>query len=121
MFCLFRYYFNILHGIIYEIFFVDLPNREEREDILAIHLSKFDIILSAEQVQMLVDKTEDFTGAELAYLVTEAITIAYGEERQLSFEDLETVRREITPQADRDYESIQEIRSWARLMARPAS
>ncbi|MCH2247246.1 MAG: AAA family ATPase [Crocosphaera sp.] len=104
-----------------EIFFVDLPNREEREDILAIHLSKFDIILSAEQVQMLVDKTEDFTGAELAHLVTEAITIAYGEERQLSFEDLETVRREITPQADRDYESIQEIRSWARLMARPAS
>ena len=77
--------------------------------------------MSAEQVQMLVDKTEDFTGAELAHLVTEAITIAYGEERQLSFEDLETVRREITPQADRDYESIQEIRSWARLMARPAS
>ena len=104
-----------------EIFFVDLPNGEEREDILEIHLKKFSIILSAELVQTLVDKTENFTGAEIAYLVSEAVTIAYAEERQLSFEDLETVLGEITPQADRDYESIQQIRSWARLMARPAS
>ncbi|MGB5594763.1 MAG: ATPase, partial [Crocosphaera sp.] len=78
-------------------------------------------ILTAGQLQTLVDKTEDFTGAELAYLVTEALTIAYAEERQLSFEDLQTVLREITPQADRDYENIDNIRSWARLMARPAS
>jgi hypothetical protein len=104
-----------------EIFFVDLPNAEEREDILFIHLKKFGIILTAQQVQMLVDKTEDFTGAELAYLITEAVTLAYAEGRRLRFEDLETVLGEITPQADRDYESIEQIRSWARLMARPAS
>ncbi len=104
-----------------EIFFVDLPNTEERSDILAIHLKKFEINLSVEQVQTLVKKTEDFTGAEIAYLVTEAVTLAHAEERQLSLLDLETVLKEITPQADRDYESIQQIRSWARLMARPAS
>ncbi len=104
-----------------EIFFFDLPNALEREDILTIHLNKFGIILSAEEVQTLVHKTKDFTGAEIAYLVTEAVTIAYGGDRCLTFEDLETVLGEMTPQADRDYENIEQIRSWAFSMARPAS
>ncbi len=104
-----------------EIFFVDLPNPSEREDILGIHLNSFDINLSVEQLQTLVDKTEDFTGAEIAYLVREAVTIAYGGDRLCNFEDLETVLGEIVPQALRDYENIEQIRSWARVMARPAS
>jgi ATP-dependent 26S proteasome regulatory subunit len=69
----------------------------------------------------LVHKTSDFSGAEIAYLVTEAVTLALSGDRSATFDDLETVLGEMTPQADLDYENLELIRSWARKLARLAS
>ncbi|MEA5512249.1 AAA family ATPase [Crocosphaera sp. UHCC 0190] len=104
-----------------EIFFIDLPTAEERLDILAIHIKKFKILLTDEQLKQLVHQTSDFSGAEIAYLVTEAVTLAFSGDRRATFDDLETVLGEMTPQADLDYENLELIRSWARKLARRAS
>ena len=42
-------------------------------------------------------------------------------DRLPTLKDFQTILPEINPQALRDYQGIEEIRSWASLLARPAS
>ncbi|HEY9764643.1 MAG TPA: AAA family ATPase [Trichocoleus sp.] len=59
-----------------EIFLVDLPNRSERRDILAYHLSLYESALNAKDLNRLASETKGFSGAELEELTIDAFYIA---------------------------------------------
>lgn len=60
-----------------EIFFVDLPDKEERRNIFKIHINKKGINPSNLITDLLIEKTEGYNGAEIAECVNEAMFTAY--------------------------------------------
>ena len=77
-----------------ELFFVDLPNGEERRKILDIHLKKRHKWNSSIESIALIKETEGFNGADLEAVVSETIETAFLEGRtEITTEDLlETVK-----------------------------
>lgn len=70
-----------------EIFFIDLPNPQERANILAIHLTKhhrdyrdFDLVKHVQAV-------DGFSGAEIEQAVVSALYLAFAEGEQAKLED----------------------------------
>ncbi|MGG6295003.1 AAA family ATPase [Leptolyngbya sp. AN02str] len=59
-----------------QIFYVGLPNSEERAAILNVHLSKFDVQVGSKVLGSLVQATDGFSGAEIAAIVEDAVTEA---------------------------------------------
>lgn len=104
-----------------ETFFVDLPQKAEREEILTIHLSKRDRAPSAYDLNGIADATEDFTGSELEKVVQGAIKRAFSDGvRPVETNDLLTVAAETVPLVTTMREGIEAMREWA-TRARPAS
>ena len=64
-----------------EIFFIDLPNTEERKTIFSIHLEKRgqDPQKNAYPLNLFAEKTDGFSGAEIETCIKEAMFVAYAE------------------------------------------
>lgn len=105
-----------------ELFFVDIPSPEEREEILAVHLRRRRRDPGAFDLSALSRKTEGFTGAEIEQVVNEALHAAYADSRRpLAQEDLERAAGEVIPIAVTMKEQIAAMRTWAATRARRAS
>ena len=106
-----------------EIFFVDLPTKAERKNILEIHLKK-NGQTSITQLDALAEKTKYFNGAELEECVNEARVLSYNEDKdreQISIRNLEKAIEQIVPLAQTMKRKIDGLREWASIRARPAS
>ena len=107
-----------------EIFFVDLPNQKERENIFSIHLKKKGQDPSQYPMEMLGKKTEGFNGAEIEECIKEAMFAAYVEapdnpkllSKHLVYAILKTVPLSTTMR-----EQIAALRNWAVTRAKNAS
>ena len=104
-----------------EIFFVDLPDEPEREEIFTIHLkkrkrdpAKFDLIALAKA-------TPGYSGAEIEQAVISAMYDAFNLDRDIETEDILTVARQSVPLSLTMKEKIDVLRFWAETRARPAS
>jgi ATP-dependent 26S proteasome regulatory subunit len=107
-----------------EIFFVDLPTREERRQILEIHLRKKGRDPSPVNLDKLMEATSDFSGSEIEQVVVSALYDAFDENpsaRELTTEQLLHAAKEIVPLAVTMQEGIAAMREWARARARLAS
>jgi SpoVK/Ycf46/Vps4 family AAA+-type ATPase len=106
-----------------EIFFVDLPSREERATIFDIHLKKKkrDPQELGIDLGKLVDTAPEFSGAEIEQAVISALYDAFDGGTNLSTEGLLTSLREIVPLAVTMQEGIASMREWAKTRARLAS
>lgn len=109
-----------------ELFFVDLPSRPEREAILLTACASHRIGMGGRQDQVdvaaVAEKAEDFTGAELAALVPEALYAAFADgARPVTTDDLLLAVGSTTPLARTASEKIEKLRNWAKGRARPAS
>lgn len=108
-----------------EIFFVDLPTRQERLEILKLHINKRandptvikDFQLTNEVLTWLAEKTEGFIGAELEQLVVSALFEAFSESRSLSIDDFAKAIKNTVPLSKTQAEQIQAIRKWANERA----
>lgn len=102
-------------------FFVDLPQAQERADILAIHLSKRNRQPEAFDLTAVVAATEGFTGSELEEVVQGALMRAYSRKAaDVTVEDLLAVVANTVPLSTTMAEGIAVMRQWA-TRARPAS
>lgn len=108
-----------------EIFFVDLPTRQERLEILKLHINKRakdptvikDFDLTNEKLVWMADRTEGFIGAELEQLVVSALFEAFSENRSLSIDDFAKAIKNTVPLSKTQAEQIQDIREWANERA----
>lgn len=64
-----------------EIFYVDFPNQQERENIFTIHLQKRRQKLEVNQIKGLAEKTDGFSGADIEAVVKEALEAAFVDNR----------------------------------------
>jgi len=96
-----------------EVFFVDLPNEEERLDICRIHLQKRGIDPGPLGLERLKQFTRGWTGAEIEQLVVSALTTVRLEDRELSGDDLLNQTAKIVPLSKTMKEQVEHIRSWA--------
>ena len=104
-----------------EVFFCDLPSKEERADILKIHLLRNNANPDEFDFKMLQIMTEGWNGAEIEQAIISARTEAFYENRPFNQRDLETVMSRIVPLSDTMEQQIKAIRSWAFSRATPAS
>ncbi len=104
-----------------EIFFCDLPDREDRRQILDIHLRKKSRDPGQFDMDKLIDATIDYSGAELEQAVIAALYDAFDTGNDLTTEGLVKTVSEIVPLAITMREMIESMREWARTRARMAS
>ncbi len=104
-----------------EIFFVDLPGMEEREEIFTIHLKKRRRDPALFDLPALADATEGYSGAEIEQAVIAAMYDAFSEDRDITTADVMTAAEQSVPLSQTMKEKIDMLRMWAETRARPAS
>ena len=104
-----------------EIFFVDLPDSKEREQIFKIHLEKRKRDVSGFNLKSLAKATPGFSGAEIEQVIIGALYVAFDENRSLAQKDLMAEAKAVVPLSVMMREEIEELRTWAQMRTRPAS
>lgn len=105
-----------------EIFFVDLPNPQERAEILMIHLTRCQRDPAEFDIAEVVRNTEGFSGAELGEVVNNALYGAFAEaEKRLLTKHLIEAAKEIIPLSRSRRSDIETLRQWASQNCRMAS
>ncbi len=108
-------------GRLDEIFFVDLPSAQEREEIFRIHLARRGRDPGGYRIADLAAASTEYSGAEIEQAVISALYDAYDARRELTSEDvLEAMRQTVCLARTMD-EPIGRLREWARGRARHAS
>lgn len=104
-----------------EIFFCDLPSRDERRQIFDIHIRKKRRDPSQFDLDKMANMTTDYSGAEIEQGVIAALYDAFDRGEDLSTEGLVLSLGDIVPLAITMRERIDAMRDWARTRARSAS
>ena len=103
-----------------ELFFVDLPDREARQAILALHLQKRGRDPARFDLLALADLCADYSGAELEQVVVGGLHRAFALGREVETLDLRRLAQELVPLYKTYEEQIKALREWARGRARLA-
>ena len=104
-----------------EIFFVDLPTKDERKEIFTIHIARRERVADDYDIEALAELADNFSGAEIEQVVIDALTTDFTKNRELSQHTLEEAIRKTVPLAVTYEEHIKELRIWSRYRARNAS
>ncbi len=104
-----------------EIFFIDLPSQEEREQIFRIHLRKRKRNVEDFDVAVLAAATPGFSGAEIEAVVVEALYDAFDETKDLTTQSIVAAAHHTVPLAMTMRERIEDLRIWSTTRARAAS
>ncbi len=108
-------------GRLDEIFFVDLPSREERKEVFRIHISKRGRVAAGFNLDALADASQDFSGAEIEEAINSALYDAFYAQADLTTEHILTALGQTVPLAKTMDEQINRLRTWAEGRARNAS
>lgn len=104
-----------------EIFFVDLPNEEERKEIFKIHLGKRRSETERFDFEQLSKVCEGFSGAEIEQGLISAMYEAFAQGREFTQLDIIAAIRATMPLSKTMSEQVTALRDWARQRARPAA
>ena len=96
-----------------EIFLLDLPSAEERRAILDLQLGRRRPSHTI-PLDVLVDRTGGFSGAELEQTVIEAMHLAFAEQREFGEADLIAAASQVVPLSRTAREQLEALQSWAR-------
>ena len=108
-----------------EIFFVDLPTKQERIQIFKVHLQKRleqscagkELYRTNSLLESLANQTEGFVGAEIEQIIHTALYDAFFERRSISKADLDRSIENTIPLSVMQSEKIVALRQWANLRA----
>jgi SpoVK/Ycf46/Vps4 family AAA+-type ATPase len=104
-----------------EIFFVDLPTLEEREEIFRIHLHKRRSDITRFDIDQLAKISDGFSGAEVEQALIAAMYEAFAQEREFTQLDIIAAIKATLPLSKTMTEQVTALRDWARQRARPAA
>ncbi len=103
-----------------EIFFLDLPTPDARDEIFKVHLKKKKVKSDDWDLRKIITMSEGFSGAEIEHSVTEALHFAFFENESVSIKHLEMAIKKIVPLSVTYKEPLDNLRSWAQNRARYA-
>jgi SpoVK/Ycf46/Vps4 family AAA+-type ATPase len=104
-----------------EIFFVDLPTTEEKEEIFKIHLQKRDRDAERFDLEQLAKIADGFSGAEIEQAIIAAMYDAFAQNREFTQLDIIAAIKSTLPLSRTMTEQVSALRDWARNRARPAA
>lgn len=104
-----------------KIFFVDLPNAEERKEIFRIHLAKRRREIDRFDLEQLANICDGFSGAEIEQAIIAAMYEAFAQGREFTQLDIIAASRATQPLSKTMQEQVTALRDWARQRARPAA
>lgn len=104
-----------------EIFFVDLPTPEERQDIFGIHLTKRREEIARFDLEQLAKMSDGFSGAEIEQAIVAAMYEAFAQDREFTQLDIIAALKSTLPLSRTMQEQVTALRDWARQRARPAA
>jgi len=104
-----------------ELFFVDLPSLQEREEIWKIQVAKYKRNADDYDITQLAKATDGFTGSEIEQTFVDALYAAFATGREPSDLLINTVLNEIVPLSKLMSEPISALRQWAKGRARLAT
>jgi SpoVK/Ycf46/Vps4 family AAA+-type ATPase len=104
-----------------QVFFVDLPNEQERKEILSIHMSRNGLDPAKYDLILLSSATRSWNGAEIEQAVLQAKITGHARKAEVSQNDLLAAFGKIIPLSRTMEDQLKAIRSWARNRALPAT
>ena len=104
-----------------QIFFVDLPNDEERKQIFEIYLRRNGADIAKFDLVFLAAATKGWNGAEIEQAVVAARIEAYHEGRSFTIDDITRNTSRTVALSKTMEDQMKKIRSWAFGRATPAS
>lgn len=104
----------IRKGRLDEIFFVDLPDVETRQEIFRIHLEKRDVDAKSIDTDSLAKMTDGFSGAEIEQAIVSALYHAFAEKNELTLETIMDEINKTQPLSIVMRESIAQLQTWAK-------
>jgi len=108
-------------GRLDEIFYVDLPSGEEREEIFRIHLAKRGRDPRNFDLKAMVAGSTDFSGAEIEEAIISALYDAFYAKEELATGYVLAALAQTVPLSKTMSEKINALRTWAIGRARNAS
>ncbi len=104
-----------------QVFFLNLPNFEERKEILRIHIKANGGDPEAFKIDILSSITEKWSGAEIESLIQSARIYAYKQQRDFGNKDILHTAGLMVPLSKTMEEQIRELTGWSFNRATPAS
>lgn len=97
-----------------EIFFLDLPQTEEREEIFKIHLKEFrPNTWESFDYKQLAQLSESFSGAEIRQSIIEGMYHAFYEKREFTTNDICRAIKELIPLSHLESDQMRKLKDWA--------
>lgn len=97
-----------------EIFFLDLPKQDEREEIFKIHLQEFrPDSWNLFDYSKLAKLSESFSGAEIRQSIIEGMYHAFYEKREFTTDDICLAVKELIPLANLESNQMLKLQKWA--------
>ena len=97
-----------------EIFFLDLPKKEEREEIFKIHIQEFrPNNWESFDYNKLAELSESFSGAEIRQSIIEGMYHAFYEKREFTTDDICMALTELIPLAHLESNQMIKLQNWA--------
>ena len=97
-----------------EIFFLDLPKQDEREEIFKIHLQEFrPNTWESFDYLKLAQVSESFSGAEIRQSIIEGMYHAFYEKREFTTDDICLALQEFIPLAHLESDQMVRLQNWA--------
>ncbi|HEY7160013.1 MAG TPA: AAA family ATPase, partial [Acidobacteriota bacterium] len=104
-----------------QVFFIDLPNDEERKQIFEIHLRRHGADLAKFDLVFLSAATRGWSGAEIEQAVASARVDAYHNGKEFEIGDITRNTSKMVALSKTMEDQMKKIRSWAFGRATPAS
>jgi len=105
-----------------EVFGVDLPVQNEREEIFSIHIRKRNRDILSYDLILLAEQSEGYTGAEIEAAIDDAMATAFSDNiREFTTEDILSSIKDTIPQSSSQREKISAIRDWITTRTRLVS
>ena len=97
-----------------EIFFLDLPQKQEREQIFKIHIQEFrPNSWKSFDYSKLAQLSEAFSGAEIRQSIIEAMYHAFYEKREFTTEDICLALTQLIPLSQLENSQTLKLQNWA--------
>jgi SpoVK/Ycf46/Vps4 family AAA+-type ATPase len=97
-----------------EIFFLDLPTKDERKEILSVHLRKRRRMNHDFDLERLARESEGYVGAEIEQAIIDGMYVGFNQNREFTTADLSQALKRQVPLSISQRERITALREWLR-------